>query len=111
MTEHLAIAFDLVFRPSILLIVVLCSVYGLFVGSIPGLTATMAVALIVPFTLHMDPLPALAAIVTLEAMAIFAGDIPGALVRIPGTPSSAAYTDDSYALTRRGMAHTVLGVY
>ena len=70
----------------------------------------MAVALIVPFTLHMDPLPALAAIVTLEAMAIFAGDIPGALVRIPGTPSSAAYTDDSYALTRRGMAHTVLGV-
>ena len=79
-------------------------------GSIPGLTATMAVALVVPFTLHMDTLPALAMIVTLEATAIFAGDIPGALVRIPGTPASAAYTDDSYALTCKGLAQQVLGV-
>ena len=108
--NHLAEAVSLIADPFILFVIVLCSVYGLFVGSIPGLTATMAVALIVPFTLHMDPLPALAAIVTLEATAIFAGDIPGALVRIPGTPSSAAYTDDSYALTQKGMAHAVLGV-
>jgi TctA family transporter len=42
-------------------------------------------------------------------MAIFAGDIPGALLRIPGTPASAAYCDDSYALTRKGQAELVLG--
>ncbi|MFH1738708.1 MAG: tripartite tricarboxylate transporter permease, partial [bacterium] len=103
-------AVALVFQPSILLVMLVSALYGLFVGSIPGLTATMAVALMVPFTFYMDPIPALAAIVTLEATAIFAGDIPGALVRIPGTPSSAAYTDDAYALTLRGMAHSVLGV-
>ncbi|MBI2491004.1 MAG: tripartite tricarboxylate transporter permease, partial [Candidatus Rokubacteria bacterium] len=82
----------------------------LFVGAIPGLTATMAAALLVPFTFFMDPLPSLVAIVTMSAMAIFAGDIPAALVRIPGTPSSAAYTDDSYELTKQGKAELVLGV-
>ncbi len=103
-------ALGLVFQPNVLLVMLFSALYGLFVGSIPGLTATMAVALMVPFTFYMDPIPALAAIVTLATTAIFAGDIPGALVRIPGTPSSAAYTDDAYALTRRGKAHTVLGV-
>jgi TctA family transporter len=88
----------------------LSAVYGLFVGAIPGLTATMATALLVPITFFMDPVPTLGAIVTMEAMAIFAGDIPAALVRIPGTPSSAAYVDDSYALTRKGRAGYVLGV-
>jgi TctA family transporter len=94
----------------LMLTITICSIYGLFVGAVPGLTATMAAALLVPFTFFMDPLPALVAIVTMEAMAIFAGDIPAALVRIPGTPSSAAYTDDSYELTKQGKAELVLGV-
>ena len=47
--------------------------------------------------------------VTATAMAIFAGDIPGALLRIPGTPASAAYCDEAYAMTRNGEAVTVLG--
>lgn len=92
------------------LVIALCSCFGLFVGAIPGLTATMAAALLVPFTFFMDPLASLVAIVTMSAMAIFAGDIPAALVRIPGTPSSAAYTDDSYELTKQGKGELVLGV-
>jgi TctA family transporter len=83
--------------------------YGLFVGSIPGLSATLAASLLVPFTFFMDPVPALVSIVTMSAMAIFAGDIPAALIRIPGTPSSAAYTQDSFALTQQGKAQLVLG--
>ena len=43
-------------------------------------------------------------------MAIFAGDIPGRLVRIPGTPASAAYVDESYAMTRKGESEKALGV-
>src|SRR6266496_6616463 len=77
---------------------------------IPGLSATMAVALIVPLTYFLSPLAALAAVVTLEACAISAGDIPSALVRIPGTPASAAYADDLYQLGRRGQYHHALGV-
>ena len=109
MLEHILVAGGLVFQPYVLMVIFVAGAYGLFVGSIPGLTATMATALLVPVTFFMDPVPALAAIVTMEAMAIFAGDIPGALVRIPGTPSSAAYVDESHALTLAGKAGFVLG--
>ncbi len=107
--ETIATAFTLVFEPYVLTVILLSALFGLFVGSIPGLTATMATALLVPVTFFMDPVPAIAAIVTAVAMAIFAGDIPGALLRIPGTPASAAYVDEAYALTRKGQAERALG--
>jgi TctA family transporter len=69
----------------------------------------MATALLVPITFFMAPVPAVAAIVTATAMAIFSGDIPGALLRIPGTPASAAYTDEAYAMTKKGQAEVALG--
>ena len=102
-------AFSMVFEPYTLLVIVLASLYGLFVGAVPGLTATMATALLVPVTFFMAPIPAVAAIVTATAMAIFSGDIPGCLLRIPGTPASAAYTDEAYAMTRKGQAELALG--
>ena len=74
-----------------IVVIIAASLYGLFVGAVPGLTATMATALLVPITFFMPPIPAIACMVTATAMAIFAGDIPGALLRIPGTPASAAY--------------------
>lgn len=103
------LAFGLVFQPYVLMVILASAIFGLFVGAIPGLTATMATALLVPVTFFMPPVPAIAAIVTATAMAIFSGDIPGALMRIPGTPASAAYTDESYAMTKKGLADTVLG--
>jgi putative tricarboxylic transport membrane protein len=102
-------AFGLVFDPYTIFVILLSALFGLFVGAVPGLTATMATALLVPVTFFMPPVPAIASIVTATAMAIFSGDIPGALMRIPGTPASAAYTDESYAMTRNGQAETVLG--
>jgi len=108
--EFLFEGFKLIFQPSVMVVIIGACAYGLFVGAIPGLTATMATALLVPLTFFMDPVPALAAIVTTEAMAIFAGDIPGALIHIPGTPTSAAYCDESYAFTLKDQAGFVLGV-
>jgi len=105
----LAAAFGLVFDPYVITVVVASAVFGLFVGAIPGLTATMATALLVPITFFMPPVPALGAIVTASAMAIFAGDIPGAMLRMPGTPASAAYTDESYAMARKGQLELNLG--
>jgi len=102
-------AFALVFDPYVMMVIIASSLFGLFVGAVPGLTATMATALLVPVTFFMPPVPAVAAIVTATAMAIFSGDIPGALLRIPGTPASAAYTDESYAMTLKGQAETALG--
>ncbi len=103
-------ALMLVLDVKVLGVMLASALFGLFVGSIPGLTATMAAALLIPFTFFMEPVPAIAAIVTTVAMAIFAGDIPGALLRIPGTPASAAYCDEAYAMTRKGQAETALGI-
>ncbi len=102
-------AFGLVFDPYVLLVVVLSAMFGLFVGAIPGLTATMATALLVPVTFFMPPVAALGAIVAATTMAIFAGDIPGAMLRMPGTPASAAYVDESYAMARKGQLELNLG--
>ena len=102
-------ALALVFDPYVLWIILASALFGLFVGAVPGLTATMATALLVPVTFFIPPVPAVAAIVSCTAMAIFAGDIPGALLRIPGTPASAAYTDEAYAMTKKGQAEIALG--
>lgn len=91
-------------RWEILLPWMLGMVFGIFVGAMPGLTATMAVALIVPFSFHLPPNAGLAMIIGVSFTAIFAGDIPATLVRIPGTPASAAATLDGHALARAGRA-------
>ncbi|WP_277811541.1 tripartite tricarboxylate transporter permease [Chromohalobacter canadensis] len=99
----------LVFNFQTLLVIIGAAIFGVFVGAVPGLTATMAVALLVPITFYMDPTPAIAAIVTTSAMAIFAGDIPGTYLNIPGTPASAAYVGESHQLARQGRARETLG--
>ncbi|TMG82358.1 MAG: tripartite tricarboxylate transporter permease, partial [Betaproteobacteria bacterium] len=109
MSHAWAQAFALVFDPYNIFVMLIASLFGLFVGAVPGLTATMATALLVPVTFFMAPIPAIAAIVTATAMAIFSGDIPGCLMRMPGTPASAAYTDEAYAMARKGLADTALG--
>ncbi len=109
MTAFMAAA-DLIFDLKVFWVICASAAFGMFVGAMPGLTATMATALLVPVTFFMDPVPALGAIVTATAMAIFAGDIPAALLRIPGTPASAAYTDESYAMSKKGELDLNLGV-
>ncbi|MBP5980022.1 MAG: tripartite tricarboxylate transporter permease [Halomonas sp.] len=93
-----------------ILVILAASLFGIFVGAVPGLTATMAVALLVPLTFYMDTIPAIAAIVTTSAMAIFAGDIPSTYLNIPGTPASAAYVGESHALAKKGRAREALGI-
>ncbi len=111
MNEAIRQAFEkVVLDPFIWAIIFGSAVYGTFIGAVPGLTATMAVALLVPVTFWLEPEAALAAIVTLSACAIFAGDIPAVLLRIPGTPASAAYADEAFGMTQRGDSELALGV-
>ena len=108
--EAIIIAFGLILDPVVLLTIFVAACMGVLIGAVPGLTAVMGTALLVPITFYMEPIPAIAAIVAMTAMAIFAGDIPGALVRIPGTPASAAYVDEAYALTLAGRPEKGLGM-
>ncbi len=103
-------ALRLVLDPYVLTTIFLAALMGVVIGAIPGLTAVMGTALLVPVTFYLPPLPAIAAIVAMTAMAIFAGDIPGGLVRIPGTPASAAYVGEAYSLTLQGHPERGLGM-
>lgn len=83
--------------------------FGIFVGATPGLTATMAVALVVSLTFYIpDPNTSLAMILGVSFTAIFAGDIPATYLRIPGTPASAAATLDSHELAKQGKGRQTL---
>lgn len=110
MNEALLEAIRSVAQPDVLLVILCAAAYGIFVGSIPGLTATMAVALMVPMTFFLSDIQAVAAIVTTVTCSIFAGDIPATLIRIPGTPASAAYATDAYRLTQQGEHRWALGL-
>ncbi|MFS8036418.1 tripartite tricarboxylate transporter permease [Xanthobacter sp. AM11] len=105
----IATGIEMVMRWDVIITIVISAAFGLVVGAIPGLTATMAIALLVPVTFFMDPIPAVGAMIACSAMAIFAGDIPATLMRMPGTPASAAYSEECYAMTRKGEAEVALG--
>lgn len=97
-----------ILQPSVIIAIFAASFLGIVIGAIPGLTATMGAALLVPFTMFLDPLPGMAAIIAMAASSIFAGDIPGTLLYVPGTPASAAYASDAHAMARRGKAKRAL---
>ena len=75
--------------------------YGSLFGAIPGLTATLAVALFIPIAFFLDPIIALPAIIAISSVAIYAGDVGSSIARIPGTPASAAYAEELYSLSRK----------
>ncbi len=91
-----------VLSPDVFIPWFLATVLGVFVGAVPGLTATMAVALIVPLTYHLKPITGLAMILGVSFSAIFAGDIPATFLRIPGTPASGAAVLDGFQMARKG---------
>ena len=83
-----------------LLAVVLGCLYGSLFGAIPGLTATLAVALFIPIAFFLDPIIALPAIIAISSVAIYAGDVGSCIARIPGTPASAAYLEEMFSISR-----------
>ncbi len=103
-------AFLSIFHMNILIPWILSMLLGIFVGGAPGLTATMAVALIVPLTYHMTPAAGLAMIIGVSFCAIFAGDIPATYLRIPGTPASGAAVLDGYEMARKGKGPLALAL-
>jgi len=95
-------AFATVFSLNVLIPWMLAMALGIFIGAMPGLTATMGVALIVPLTFHMQPIAGLAMILGLSFTSIFAGDIPATFLRVPGTPASGAAVLDGFEMSKQG---------
>ncbi|HDR15367.1 MAG TPA: C4-dicarboxylate ABC transporter permease [Desulfobacteraceae bacterium] len=83
---------------------------GLFVGAMPGLTATMALAVLLPFTFTMPPLLGLVALGAIYMGAIYGGSFAAILVNTPGTPSSIATAFEGYPLSKQGRALEAISV-
>ena len=98
MLEYLAIVFTL---PALLTIIV-GAFAGVMVGGMPGLTATMAVGLLVPFTYTMDPTLGLMLLGGIYCGAMYGGSIPAILLNTPGTPAAVATAIEGYPMSRRG---------
>lgn len=101
-------AITLVAQPETLGLWIAGMLFGVFVGAMPGLTATMATAILVPVTYYLSPLAGLSMIVGCVCVAIFAGDIPATYMRVPGTPSSGAAVLDGYEMTKQGKSSMAL---
>ncbi|MCT7377012.1 tripartite tricarboxylate transporter permease [Chelativorans salis] len=86
------------------------SLLGIVIGALPGLTATMGVALLVTLTYKMPPDQAILCLMALYVGAIYGGSRSAILLAIPGTPASAATTLDGYPLARAGKAGMAMGI-
>ena len=91
-----------------LLMVLLGSVAGLFVGAIPGLSVSMATALLVSITYTWDHSDALAMIMGVYVVGVFSGAVSAILINIPGAPSSVVTTLDGYPMSKKGQSYKAL---
>ncbi|MBK0328961.1 tripartite tricarboxylate transporter permease [Rhodobacteraceae bacterium F11138] len=82
---------------------VICGVaIGQLVGAIPGIGPIMAMAIAIPFTFGLDPLPAISFLVGINKGGLVGGAVPAVLINTPGTPDAAATALDGYPLSRQG---------
>lgn len=96
-------------NPACLIWILVGTLVGILFGAIPGLTATMAIAMFLPVTYNMDPIVGISLLVSLYIGGISGGLIPAILINIPGTPASIATTFDGRPMAINGQAGKALG--
>jgi putative tricarboxylic transport membrane protein len=95
-------------EPSYLLFMCIGVIGGILVGALPGFTATMGTALLLPFTFNLEPGQGLAMLGALYVAAMFADAVPACLVNTPGTPSAVATAFDGFQMTKQGRGQAAL---
>ena len=106
--ETIIAALGQIFAPYHFLLIVAGTTVGLFVGAMPGLSATMALAVLLPFTFTMSPLAGLIGLGAVYMGAIYGGAFSAILINAPGTPSSIATTFDGYPMAKDGRAEEAI---
>lgn len=91
-----------------IIIMILGIVVGIIIGALPGLTAVMAISLLIPFTFGMHPATGILLLMIIYKAAIYGGSLSAILLHTPGTPASAATALDGYQLTLQGKANVAL---
>lgn len=100
----------LVANPITILLIFAAVLVGMAVGAIPGLTANMAVAVLVPLTFALPTADAFAVLAGVWLGALYGGTLPAVLLNIPGTPADIMSTLDGYPMSRRGNGGRAIGI-
>ena len=110
MLDLLSSGLSVVFAPQMFVLIIFAVFLGTLFGALPGVSATMAVTLGIPFTYRMDAVNAIAFLVAIYCASITGGGMTAILFKIPGVPSSAPTTYDGYPMAQRGEAGKALGM-
>lgn len=103
-------AFLIVFQPINILMMAGGMFIGILFGSIPGLTATLAIALLIPFTFGLPPIPSLILLLSIYNGGMYGSSVTAITIRTPGAPASAVTVLDGYALALKGKAGTAISI-
>ncbi|MGL4791675.1 MAG: tripartite tricarboxylate transporter permease, partial [Anaerotignaceae bacterium] len=98
-----------VMQPMVIFYLIVGTITGYVIGILPGLSATMGVALLTPLTFWLPAEQGFAMLIGVFNSGIFSGGISAILINTPGTPASIATTFDGYALTQQGKPGLALG--
>lgn len=101
---------SLLLEPWNIALVVFGVLVGVLVGALPGLSSPMAIALLIPFSIAMEPVPAIAMMAALYCAGTFGGSITAILINAPGAPPAAATALDGYPMAKKGEAGRALGI-
>ncbi|MCC8060454.1 MAG: tripartite tricarboxylate transporter permease [Clostridiales bacterium] len=96
-------------EPTVFLVILIGTVFGVICGALPGIGASMTLVLALPFSCRMEPVTALTFLVAVYCAAIAGGGITAVLFCIPGTPSSLPTTYDGFPMAQRGETGKALG--
>ena len=83
---------------------------GIVIGMLPGLTATLGLALLTTLTFKLPSDDAILILISLYIGAIYGGSRSAILLNIPGTPANAATALDGFPLARQGLAGKAMGI-
>ena len=100
--ENIIAGIQLATTPEALIAIFIGLIAGQILGAIPGLTASMAVALLVPYTFYLDPWIGIPMLLGMFKGSLFGSSITAILIKTPGTPAAAATVLDGYPLAQKG---------
>ena len=102
MIDNILLGFSAIWSVPAIFAIIMGALVGILCGVLPGLSASTAVALMVPFTFGMDPLVAILLLVSVYLAGEYGGSITAIAIGTPGTPAAAATILDGYELTKQG---------
>ncbi len=98
-----------VFQPYMILIILLGNFIGVVIGALPGITGSMAIAILLPLTFSMSAAEGLMLLLGIYPGGIFGGSIAAILMNLPGDPPAVMTTLDGYPMAQKGEAGRAIG--